>query len=126
MDRIDPATGAVTAEWSILNVDAAGAGSLWGTTGDGVERIDPVTGATTAAITLPGAQYVVFWAGSVWAVTGPPSGGLVRIDPVTSRVSGTAARFGNDLIYVAPGPGALWVNDCSTRELLRLALASGG
>jgi streptogramin lyase len=124
VDRIDPATGVVTATLSILNVDAVGAGSLWGTTGYGVQRIDPSTGAPTATITRPGAQYVVFWAGSAWAVTGTPSGGLVRIDPATNRVSGLAFRFGNDLTYAAPGPGGLWVNDYSTGELLRLAFAS--
>ena len=72
----------------------------------------------------PGAQYVVFWAGSAWAVTGTPSGGLVRIDPAANRVSGLAFRLGNDLTYAAPGPGGLWVNDYSTGELLRLAFAS--
>ena len=124
VDRIDPATGVVTATLSILNVDAVSAGSLWGTTGYGVQRIDPGTGALTATITVPGAQYVVFWAGSAWAVTGTPSGGLVRIDPAANRVSGLAFRLGNDLTYAAPGPGGLWVNDYSTGELLRLAFAS--
>jgi hypothetical protein len=116
--------GVVTATLSILNVDAVDAGSLWGTTGYGVQRIDPGTGALTATITVPGAQYVVFWAGSAWAVTGTPSGGLVRIDPATNRVSGLAFRLVNDLTYAAPGPGGLWVNDYGTGELLRLAFAS--
>jgi DNA-binding beta-propeller fold protein YncE len=133
VDRIDPATGTVTAAWSIPDVDAVGAGSLWGTTGYGVQttgygvqRIDPGTGAVTAAITVPGARYVVFWADSAWAMTGTSSGGLVRIDPATNRVSGLEVWFGNDLTYAAADPGGLWVNDYSTGELLRFALASGG
>lgn len=122
VDRIDPATGAVTAAWSVLNVDAVGAGSLWGTTGNGIQRLDPRTGALAVNFTLPGASYVTFWAGSAWAVVATPSGGLFRIDPSSNRVTGQVTTFGNDLTYVAPGSGALWVNDYSTGELLRYGL----
>ena len=119
---IDPATGAVTATLSILKVDAVGAGSLWGATGYAIQRMDPSAVRPPLTITLPGAQDVVFWAGSAWAVTGAPSVKLVRIDPATSRVTGVAAWFGNDLIFVLATPGSLWVNDYSTGELLRMAL----
>ena len=120
---IDPATGAVTATLSIPTVDAVGAGSLWGATGYAIQRMDPSALRPPVTITLPGAQDVVFWAGSAWAVTGAPSVKLVRIDPATNRVTGVAAWFGNDLIFVVATPGSLWVNDYRTGELLRMSLS---
>jgi len=123
VDGIDPATGAITATLSILNVDAVGAGSLWGATGYGIQRMDPSAVRPPVTITLPGAQDVVFWTGSAWAVTAAPSVRIVRIDPGTNRVTGVAAWLGNDLIFVTVTPGALWVNDYTTGDLLRMALA---
>jgi hypothetical protein len=54
VSRVDLATGAVE-RFGNLDVEAAGAGSLWTPQ---VQRIDPATGRVTASIALPGASQV--------------------------------------------------------------------
>lgn len=125
VSRIDPASGVVTRTLrAIPDVDAVGAGSLWGTSNDGaVQRVDPATGRVIATVRLPNAVHVIFWAGSVWASVEPP-GALVRIDPASNRIVGEAAPAGASPSYLAAGPGGLWMADFSTGVLLHLRTVS--
>jgi hypothetical protein len=95
VSRINPATGAVTRTLAnIPDVDAVGAGTLWITPNHGgIQRIDPATGQATAAIRLPNAWQVIFWAGSAWVLTSSPST-IARIDPTSNRVVGKPAPVG--------------------------------
>jgi sugar lactone lactonase YvrE len=100
VDRIDPATGDVVDELDVPNVQAAGAGSLWGASGEAVIRIDPESGDVLARIPLPRAQQVAFDGSTVWVLVSPRSSdpelfepiagtaAVVRIDPATDRQIG--------------------------------------
>jgi hypothetical protein len=100
VDRIDPATGDVVDELDVPNVQAAGAGSLWGASGEAVIRIDPESGDVLARIPLPRAQQVAFDGSTVWVLVSPRSNdpelfepiagtaAVVRIDPATDRQIG--------------------------------------
>jgi hypothetical protein len=100
VDRIDPATGDVVDELDVPNVQAAGAGSLWGASGEAVIRIDPESGDLLARIPLPRAQQVAFDGSTVWVLVSPRSSdpelfepiagtaAVVRIDPATDRQIG--------------------------------------
>lgn len=129
VSRINPATGAVTRTLTnVPDVTAAGAGSLWGTGNHGgVHRADPATGRVTAAVggPLKNAVRVTFWAGSAWASAEPP-GTLIRIDPASNRIIGTAVRAGTSPIYITAAPSGLWVVDFTAGDLLHLAPAPGG
>lgn len=125
LSRINPATGMVTRILvNIENVDAVGAGSLWVIpTPGGLQRVDPVTGRVTATIRLPNAVRVTFWANALWASVEPP-GTIVRIDPASNQIVGTAVPAGTTPIYIAAGPGGLWVAGFDTGNLLHLVPAS--
>ena len=121
---IDPATGAVTRTLvNIPDVVAARDGSLWVTGTRGLQRVDPATGEITAVVGLPNAAAVTFWAGSAWVSTEPP-GPLVRIDPASNQIIGTAAPVGKSPTYVTPSPTGLWVVDATTGDPLHHALAT--
>jgi YVTN family beta-propeller protein len=121
---INPETGAVTRTLvNIPDVGAARAGSLWVTDTGGLQRVDPATGKVTAVIGVPNAAAVTFWAGSAWVSTEPP-GPLVRIDPASNQIIGTAAPVGKSPIYITHSPTGLWVVDATTCDLLHLALAT--
>ena len=124
LSRINPATGVVTRILvNMENVDAAGAGSLWVMpVPGGIQRVDPVTGRVTATIRLPHAARVTFWAGAAWASAQPP-GSIVRIDPASNRIAGPAVPAGATPIYIAAGPGGLWVANFDTGDLLHLVPA---
>jgi streptogramin lyase len=126
VSRINPATGTVTRTLTnIPEVTAAGAGSLWGTGNHGgVYRVDPATGQVTATIDRPkNAVHVTFWAGWAWASAEPP-GTIVRIDPTSNRITGTAVPAGTSPIYITSAPSGLWVVDFTAGDLLHLAPAS--
>ena len=125
VSRINPATGVVTRTLAnIPDVDAVGAGSLWGTSNyGGIERVDPATGQVTATIRQPNAVRVTFWEGSAWA-SNDQAGTLARIDPASNRIAGKAVPAGTSPIYIAPAPSGLWVADFTTGDLLHLAFAS--
>ena len=126
VSRINPATGIVTRTLgNIPDVTAAGAGSLWGTGNHGgVHRADPATGRVTATIrSLKNAVRVTFWAGSAWISVDPP-GTLIRIDPASNQVIGTAIPAGTSPTYITAAPSGLWVVDFTTGDLLHLAPTS--
>ena len=122
LTRINPATGAVTRSVpNIVNIYAAGAGSLWVTrVRGGILRLDPATGKVTATIPLPHAVDVTFWAGSAWA-SNDQAGTIVRIDPASNQVIGKPVRAGTTPIYIASSPSGLWVVNADTGSLLHLA-----
>ena len=126
VSRINPATGTVTRTLTnIPDVTAAGAGSLWGTGNyGGIYRVDPATGRVTATIGRPkNAVNVTFWAGSAWVSAEPP-GTLIRVDPASNRIAGTAVPAGTSPIYITSAPNGLWVVDFTAGDLLHLAPAS--
>ena len=123
VSRINPATGTVTRTLTnIRDVTAAGAGSLWGTGNyGGIQRVDPATGRVTATIGRPSnAVNVTFWAGSAWVSAEPP-GTLIRVDPASNRIAGTAVPAGTSPIYITGAPNGLWVVDFTAEDLLHLA-----
>jgi streptogramin lyase len=124
VSRINPATGTVTRTLAnVPDVTAAGAGSLWGTGNHGgVHRVDPVTGRVTATIGPKNAVRVIFWAGSAWVSAEPP-GMLIRIDPASNRILGTAVPAGTSPIYITAAPSGLWVVDFTAGDLLHLAVS---
>jgi DNA-binding beta-propeller fold protein YncE len=122
-------------------VAAAGAGPLWTPQ---VQRIDPATGGVVASVPVsgvgaqgvPGASQVVFWNGSVWALSMQRSLSVLRIDPGTDRVAGQPMLVGhpfpaalawtsNPTAFVA-GPTGLWVLDFDRNLLFHLATRSAG
>jgi hypothetical protein len=140
VSRVDLATGAVQ-RFGSFDVDAAGAGSLWTPQ---VQRIDPATGGVVASVPVsgvgaqgvPGASQVVFWNGSVWALSMQRSLSVLRIDPGTDRVAGQPMLVGhpfpaalawtsNPTAFVA-GPTGLWVLDFDRNLLFHLATRSAG
>lgn len=124
VDRIDPATGDVVDELDVPNVQAAGAGSLWGASGDAVLRIDPEPGDMLARIPVPRAEQVGFDGSTVWVLVSPrssdpelfePIAGTAtvdRIDAATDRKIGEPVALDDlqPLALAAGEPGA-WVVD---------------
>lgn len=127
--RIDLATGSVRVlPATVTDIETAGAGSLWTS---GVRRISPATGKVIASVAV-GASHVVFWRGSVWALTLRRSLGFLRIDPATDRISGRPVAVGRPIprgqntepSSLATGPTGLWVLDYYRQTLFHLALAA--
>ncbi len=132
VSRVNPASGAVE-PFGSLDIQAAGAGSLWTPQ---VQRIDPATGRVIATIPVtgtagivPGASQVVSWRGSVWALAVQQSVSFLRIDPATNQVTGKAVLVGKPVpepgggwpTAVAAGPTGLWVIDFMRNLLFHLA-----
>lgn len=127
VSRVDVATGAVE-QFGNLDVEAAGAGSLWTPQ---VQRVDPGTGRVTASNVVPGASQVIFWKGSAWALTLQRSLTFLRIDPATNQVTGKPVPVGKPLpaaagntepTAITAGPTGLWVLDFSRNLLYHLAV----
>jgi hypothetical protein len=136
VSRVDLATGAVQ-RFGDFDVEAAGAGSLWTPQ---VQRVDPATGSVIASVPVPGTgdwgvpgtSQVVFWNGSVWALSMQQSLTVRRIDPGTDQVAGEPVPVGhpfpaalaltsNPTAFVA-GPTGLWVLDFDRNLLVHLAI----
>lgn len=130
--RLDPVTGAAQAfgNYAVLDVSAAGAGSLWSSQ---VKRVDPATGRVTAWIRVAGAYQVLFWRGSAWVLALRRSLTLIRIDPATDQVTGqpvpvgrpVPAGQGTEPSVMAAGPTGLWVLDFTRNLLFRLVMTPG-
>jgi DNA-binding beta-propeller fold protein YncE len=133
VSRVDMATGAVEA-FGNLNVEAAGAGSLWTPQ---VQRMDPATGRVIASVpvagtgSVSGVPQVVFWKGSAWALTLQRSLTFLRIDPAANQVTGKPVPVGKPVpiaagggwpTAVAAGPTGLWVIDFMRNLLFHLAM----
>jgi streptogramin lyase len=127
--RIDLATGtARVLPSSVTDVETAGAGSLWTSY---MQRIDPATEKVIASANVAALQ-VVFWRGSVWALTLRRSLEFLRIDPATDRITGRSVAVGRPIprgqgtepSSLATGPTGLWVLDFYRHTLFHLALAT--
>jgi len=125
--RIDLATGSARVlPDSISDVETAGAGSLWTSY---VNRISPATDKVIASVKIAAWQ-VVFWRGSVWALTLRRSLAILRIDPATDRITGRPVAVGRPIrrgqstepSSLAAGPTGLWMLDYSRHTLFHLAL----
>jgi hypothetical protein len=131
VSRVDLATGAVE-RFGNLNVQAAGAGSLWTPL---VQRVDPATGNVTASLAVPGTSQVAFWNGSAWALTVQQSLMLLRIDPATDQATGkpvlvgkplpAVLAWGSDPTAIAVGPTGLWVLELYRNLLFQLTVSRG-
>jgi DNA-binding beta-propeller fold protein YncE len=127
--RLDPVTGAAEkfSNHAVIDVSAAGAGSLWSSQ---VKRVDPATGTVTASIPVAGAYQVLFWKGSAWVLTLRRSLTLTRIDPATNQVTGepvpvgkpVPASAGTEPSVMAAGPTGLWILDFYRNLLFHLAM----
>lgn len=109
-------TSFVTVRRSPVWEIAYGEGALWAITGweqDTIERIDPKTNAVVERIRLAGIGEAHGWryrmvvgAGAIW-VSAPAS--LWRIDPATTRFTGSVRLGHSGEGSVATGDGAVWV-----------------
>jgi DNA-binding beta-propeller fold protein YncE len=134
VSRIDAHTGAVTRAWGTADdVEAFGAGSLWGIGNDEVVRIDVHTGRVIAAIPLKRAAKVAYGDGRVWAITDPRSksstlyepdprhpGTVVTIDPATNRISSAPIPYGETAAYIDVRGPVAWIGDYNQQELTRV------
>jgi DNA-binding beta-propeller fold protein YncE len=127
--RLDPVTGVAEPFGSsaVLDVSAAGAGSLWSSQ---VKRVDPATGTVTASIPVAGAYQVLFWKGSAWVLALRRSLALIRIDPAANQVTGepvpvgkpVPAGQGTEPSVMAAGPTGLWVLDFYRSRLFHVVI----
>jgi DNA-binding beta-propeller fold protein YncE len=126
VSRVNVATGTVE-RFGNLIVETAGAGSLWTPQ---MQRIDPATGRVIASFSVPGAQQVVFWKGSAWALTVRRSLAFLRIAPATNQVTGKPVPVGKPLpagydsepTAIVAGPTGVWVLDFYRNLLFHLAI----
>ena len=142
--RIDPATDRIV--WSAHVVGpvslATGFGSVWvsspvqGT----LERLSSASGHILDTITLDPdptpalgvgtepwnrgfAPGMAAGAGSVW-IASRSLGRLVRVDPVTDRVTSRITTNGHDQVDVAIANGQVWVSDFFTTGVSRIDIAT--
>lgn len=118
VQRVDPATNAVTASIAVGEgvTLAAGEGAVWApkTDSESVARIDPGTNAVTATIPVRGIdpQGVATGAGAVWVAVQNAEGvpaTLDRIDPRTNTVVTSISDAPADIgPGVTVGAGAVW------------------
>ena len=114
--RLDGTTGAIARRLSIPargdrgNLSSSptgiafGAGSVWVARGSETVRVDPRSGAVEHRFPTPLAPTsVVFADGSVW-VASAENGRIVRIDPVTNRITAVTPLHGT-VTDLAVGPG---------------------
>jgi class 3 adenylate cyclase/streptogramin lyase len=114
---------------------AAGSGSLWivrnTTTTSGpnlgaqhswLDRLDELSGRRTGQIRLPGSfgqGALAVGEGAVWALEDDPDGTLLRIDPLTMRVTGRFETGALETSILVPADGYLWVCECLYHKVLR-------
>ena len=127
--RIDPDTGAITAEVPTDTAPtriAGGAGSLWVThsAAGTVARIDPGSGQVRQQIVVGQSPTgIAFGNGAAW-VANNGDGTISRIDADTERVVQTI-DVGNGPTAVAFGNGAVWVTNVGDSTISKLDARSG-
>jgi virginiamycin B lyase len=145
VQRVDPATNAVTASISVGQgvVLAAGEGAVWAPNTDSntVSRINPGTNAVIATIPVRGTDPlgVAAGAGAVWVGVQNPEGTpatVDRIDPATNAVVTTISDAPADVgPGVAVGAGAVWtsgppavdrIDPATNRVVARVDVARAG
>ncbi|HEY8179420.1 MAG TPA: hypothetical protein VIH33_03390 [Candidatus Limnocylindria bacterium] len=131
--RLDPESGAEQARISLPGGScegiAAGFGSIWACTPDGMARIDADTNTITATVPfqVPQPYYgrPAVSKDAVWSLSGQivPTD-VVRIDPATNAVTATypLSIAAQQLTY---GLGSLWATVIAEGQLLRIDPANG-
>lgn len=103
LQRIDPATGRVTAS---------------------------VPAPASMGLTTPSVSRVAFWNGSAWVLSVQGSLVLLRVDPATDHLTGKAVPVGSRApasqgeypTAIAAGPTGLWVLDFTRNRLFHMAI----
>ncbi len=107
---------------------AAGFGSIWACTPDGLVRIDPATNAIVASVAYQTPALFGRLAVSedaVWSMSGDIAAtNVVRIDPLTNEVTGTYP-LGHSILQISYGLGAVWATAQRDGLLLRIEPADG-
>jgi YVTN family beta-propeller protein len=113
IERIDPATGKITAAVPAEAANSEGGitaspDSIWFVTKpSSLVRIDPRTNAITATIDLPaGSENPTFGGGFIW-VSGYGSDSLYKVDPKTNKLVATIA-IGPKPRFITVGDGSVW------------------
>jgi len=126
--RVDPATGAVTAEVTITKPSwvSAAASGVWVSAEQDILRLDPVTLATS--VTVPG-----MGTGSLGAIRADDGGVWVRrADPFLARIDATGSiarvisapfRTGGDVLVDGDH---VWATSIDDRLVIRLEVPTGG
>jgi YVTN family beta-propeller protein len=130
IDRIDPATGKITASVAAEAADSeggitAGAGSIWFVVkGDKLVRIDPKTNTIVASIDLP-TQTVnpAFGDGFVW-VSSNGHDELLKVDPKTNAVVATIP-VGSKPRFLTIGAGSVWTLNQGDGNISRVDMKTG-
>jgi hypothetical protein len=112
---VDTSTGKIARRYS-RPIEAAGLGSLWAFTADGLNllRVDPSRGVVTGTVrvenSMDWAPLVATCDGAVWVSSGTERA-VSRIDPSSMRVTARIGGFGHvdSLLVDACGYGKLWV-----------------
>jgi streptogramin lyase len=107
---------------------AAGFGSIWACTPDGMVRIDPASNTIVATVTFPTPEFYgrpAVTDDAIWAVAGDivPTD-LVRIDPATNAVTGTYP-LGHTISRLTYGLDSIWATATHDGLLLRIDPATG-
>ena len=131
--RLDGASGALSATYSVpikgeRNASptgiAFGAGSVWVARGPETVRVDPANGRTLRRIPTPlAASWIVFAGGAVW-VASAENGRIVKIDPVTNRVSAATPLHGT-VTDLAVNESSAWVSIVPDNIVYRLSADDG-
>jgi streptogramin lyase len=128
LERIDPASGAITSiptDQCDGQAEALG-GSIWlsGGCSSVIIRVDPTTNRVVGRVLGPSGTTnpLAVDGASLWATTSNKV--LLKVDPATGKVVGrwwqpAEAIFGNPAL-VACGDGSIWVSDSPRNRVLRL------
>jgi streptogramin lyase len=130
IERIDPATGKITASVPAEAADSeggitAGAGSVWFVVKPGkLIRIDPRTNAITASIELPsGTVNPAFGEGFVW-VSSNAHDELLKVDPKTNSIVATIP-VGSRPRFLTVGAGSVWTLNQGDGNISRVDIQTG-
>jgi class 3 adenylate cyclase/streptogramin lyase len=91
-----------------------------------VERIDALSGRHLRTYTLPGNGSVSTIAagnGAVWVLQ--PDANLLRIDPISNRVTGTWNTHAVETTILVPLRGYEWICECTVNKIMRFDARTG-
>lgn len=127
VQKLDPESGAVLLAVPLAaNYLAAGLGSIWGPTPEGLVRLDDQTGAVLATVPIPEVTELTDVAvsdGSIW-LTAKDDGKVVRIDPSTNTVVAQIPTGLGAHGIVVDGNG-VWVTNYRANTVSRLDASTG-
>ena len=127
LSRVDPETNRVIAEIPIkagtryggAEFVAAGEGSVWASSGGELFGVDPATNEVKTVVRVGDyTSDLEVSDGAVWASVQDPEARLVRLDPQTGEVTGTADLGPVETVgygRLAAGAGSVWATGGATR-----------